>query len=92
MCITDPEWVEILERSRIGECSADVLKEMKKLVLINIDCEVPDFTNMPWNEAILVMPHHSIRTYWNTASLRRHYALTGNTLYSCEMEDSYGQV
>ena len=56
MCITDPEWVEILERSRIGECSEDDRKEMKKLVLTNTDCEVPDFTSMPWSEAILVMP------------------------------------
>ena len=91
MCITDAEWVEILKRSRIGECTEDDLKEMKKLVLTNAKCEVPNFTSAPWNEAILVTPHHGICTYWNTASLRKHCALTGNTLYSCDTEDSYGQ-
>jgi hypothetical protein len=65
--------------------------EMKKLVLTNTDCEVPDFTSMPWNEAILVMPCHSVCTYWNAVLLWRHCALTGNTLCSCDMEDSYGQ-
>jgi hypothetical protein len=91
MRITDAEWVEILERSRIGECTEDDLKEMKKLVLTNAECEVPDFTSTPWNKAILVTPCHSICTYWNAVSLWKHCTLTGNTLYSCDTEDSYGQ-
>ena len=72
MRIRDTRWMELLGRSREGECTEEDLKILQKLVLTNPDCVVSDFSVAPWNEVILVTPRHSARTYWNKAALHKH--------------------
>ena len=74
--ITDPIWSEILGRARIGECSTKDLEEIEKLVLTNPECDVPDFTKPPWDQAILVTPRHSVRNLWNEHAIAKHCAKT----------------
>ena len=88
--IRDTRWMELLARSREGECTEEDLDILQTLVLTNPDCVVPDFSVAPWNEAILVTPRHSARTYWNKAALHKHCANTGNVLYCCDAEDTIG--
>jgi len=63
--VKDKIWMEILNRLRIGECSGEDIDAIRKLVLPNDECEVPDFTRHPWNEAILVTSRHGIKDEWN---------------------------
>jgi len=45
--IKDPIWSDILGRARVGECRAEDLDEIEKLVLTNPECDVSDFTMGP---------------------------------------------
>jgi len=74
--IKDPIWSEILGRARIGECSTKDLEEIERLVLTNPECDVPDFTQAPWDQAILVTPRHSVRNLRNEHAIAKHCAKT----------------
>ncbi len=77
MRIHDPLWENILQRSCTGDCSKDDIIEIKKLVLGQPECTIPDFSRPPWNEAILITPHNSVRTSWNDAMLTSYCQKTG---------------
>jgi hypothetical protein len=86
--IKDAVWSNILGRARIGECSAADLEEIQKLVLTNPDCNIPDFSKTPWDQAVLVTPRHSVRHLWNEHAIIKHCAKTGNQRYNVPAEDS----
>jgi hypothetical protein len=79
------------KKARVGECMQANLEEIQKLVLINPECNVPEFSKSPWNNAILVTPRNSVRTAWNRAMLRKHCGNTGNILYVVDAEDTVGE-
>ena len=56
MRITDPLWESILMCACTGECTASDLAIINSLVLANKNCSIPNFTEPPWNETILVFP------------------------------------
>jgi hypothetical protein len=85
--IKDKIWADILSRLRVGECNANDIEEIEKLVLTNTACDVPDFTSAPWDEAILVTPRHSVKNLWNEHALARHCMKTGNQRYIVPAED-----
>lgn len=85
--VTDPTWTNILDRLRIGQCSESDIEEIRKLVLCNEDCDVPDFTTAPWNDAILVTSRHGVRQAWNDYSVRKHCKRTGRRRYVVRAED-----
>jgi hypothetical protein len=86
--IRDSVWMQILSRLRVGECTNDDIDEIRKLVLTNKDCKVPDFTKAPWKDAILVTSRHSVREAWNAASVKRHCVETGHPRYIVHAEDT----
>jgi hypothetical protein len=88
--VKDNVWLDILQRIRSGECTPTDLNEIRKLVLTNPECQVPDFTKPPWDDALLVTPRNSVRSAWNRAMLRKHCNRSGNLLYIVEAEDSVG--
>ena len=86
--IKDETWTNILSRLRVGECNESDLNEIRKLVLTNPDCDVPDFSKAPWDQAILVTPHHSVRKLWNEHAIAKHCIKTGNQRYIVPAEDT----
>jgi hypothetical protein len=86
--ITDIEWQVILDRSREGECTESDLQTIRKLIIMNPKCEVPDFKTNPWKTAILVTPRNCVWAAWNRLSLQCHCSETGNLLYICNAEDA----
>jgi len=46
------------------------------------------FSTPPWNDAVLITPHNSIQSKWNTRATEKHCSLTGEILYICPAEDS----
>ena len=86
--ITDKTWMDIMRRARVGECNANDLHEIEKLVLSNPECEVPDFSKAPWDEAILITPRHSIRNLWNDHALAKHCMKTRSQCYVVPAEDT----
>nr|GAT49182.1 predicted protein [Mycena chlorophos] len=87
MRMRDVQWMEILGRLRHGACTSEDVEEVKKLLVNHEDCLLPDFSQAPWNDAVLVTPRHGARVRWNTASLERHAAVTGQRLYVCPAHD-----
>ena len=81
MRIQDKVWQDILDRARTGDCTTQDISELKKLVLSNPECDVPNFENSPWNEAILVTSRNGVQTLWNNEALSRHCHKTGNVHY-----------
>ena len=87
MRIHDPTWVGILQRTRTGDCTSDDITEIRKLVLTNPYCEIPDFTKAPWNDTILVTSRNSVRVGWNSSALKSHCKSTGHTRYVLVADD-----
>jgi hypothetical protein len=86
--VKDETWAGILSRQRVGECSARDLEEIQKLVLTNPECDVPDFSKAPWDQAILVTPRHSVRNLWNEHALSKHCTKTRSQHYIIPAEDT----
>ena len=87
MRIHDPTWVGILQRTRTGDCTSEDITEIRKLVLTNPDCDIPDFQKAPWNDTILVTSRNSVRAGWNTSALESHCRSTGHIRYVLITDD-----
>lgn len=85
--VTDKVWTEILERLRIGQCSESDINEIRKLVVGNSECDVPDFSKPPWDDAILVTSRHGVRDAWNEFSVRKHCQKYKHRRYTIPAED-----
>lgn len=86
--IKDKTWMDIMRRARVGECNANDLHEIEKLVLTNPECDVPDFSKAPWDQAILITPRHSVRNLWNDHALAKHCTKTKSQGYMVPAEDT----
>jgi hypothetical protein len=86
--ITDPVWLDILGRARIGACTSEDLSEIRRLVLTMEDCKVPDFSVAPWVHAVLITPRNSVQIRWNNRATEKHRAQSGEVLFICPAEDS----
>ena len=91
MRITDSAWLGILQRSRDGTCTIDDLSEIRRLVLTNPRCDIPDFSKPPWSDAVLVTPRHGVRLLWNVAAVEKHSQRSGNMIYVSNAEDGRGR-
>lgn len=85
--VKDNIWTNILNQLRIGECTEEDVQEINKLVLSNSECNIPDFTQRLWSDAILFTPRHGVREVWNEHSVAKHYRATGNIRYIAPSED-----
>lgn len=54
--IRDPTWHQLLRNLRQVACTSSDREQLHKLVLTHPECEVPDFSLPPWNEAVLITP------------------------------------
>lgn len=86
--IQDPIWEHILTRTRSGECNADDLAEIDRLVLGNANCVLPDFLSPPWNDCVLVTPRNAVQALWNEQMLKTHCGRSGYTRYIIRATDS----
>ena len=86
--IHDAVWDGILHRARSGECTAEDISEIRKLVLTDPTCDVPDFLRTPWNGAILVTPRNSVRAAWNSFAVKQHCQRSGQTCYVVNADDT----
>lgn len=88
MRMQDAGWTAILQRSRDGECTDEDVTEIRKLVLTNPECEIPDFSLPPWDDAILVTPRNSVRTHWNERKVLDFSQKTKRTCYVVYASDT----
>ena len=88
MRVSDDVWTGILSRLRVGECTEDDIKEVRKLVLTNPDCDTPDFKTAPWCDATLITPRNATKDLWNAAALEKHCWTSGNRRYVVSAEDT----
>lgn len=91
MRIVDVEWDSILKRARTGDCTQQDIQEIRKLVLTNEECKVPDFSTEPWNDAVLVTPRNGSRVYWNMRKVEQHCRANGHTHYVFYARDNTKQ-
>lgn len=89
MRIQDQHWQDILQRSRTGDCTGEDIAEIRKLILTNPLCDVPNFSESPWNDAVLVTPRNGVRTFWNEQMLETHCRKTGEVHYIFYARDRY---
>jgi hypothetical protein len=88
--IDDELWVDILSRSREGTCMEADIHKIRKLILTDSQCNIPDFGCEPWNKAVLVTPRNCVKATWNRVSVCRHCNETGKLLYIFDAEDTVG--
>lgn len=88
MRVTDVVWDNILQRARNGACTYEDLAEIRRLVLTNKDCTIPNFQTAPWNDAVLITPRNSVRCQWNARATEKHSLWSGEMMYICPAEDS----
>jgi len=85
--VKDKIWMGILNRLRIGQCSGDDIDTIRKLVLPNEECDIPDFSKRPWSEATLITARHGVKDEWNYQAVRKHCKTTGNVKYVAPAQD-----
>ena len=88
MRIQDPVWEDILTRTRTGDCTAEDLAEIDRLVLENAECILPDFLSPPRNDFILVTLCNAMQMLWNELMLKTHCAHSSYTRYVIRATDS----
>jgi hypothetical protein len=88
--IQDEQWKQILHKLREGKCTNEDIWEIRKLIVNDPECEVPNFKLEPWDTAILVTPQNCVWMAWNRLSLHKHCKKTGNILYISYAEDTIG--
>lgn len=88
MRIIDAEWDAILKRACTGDCTSRDIEQLRKLVLSNLECDIPNFNAPPWNDAVLVTPRNGSRVYWNKQKLVQHCRATGHTHYVLYARDT----
>ena len=86
--VTDPEWQELLQHARMGNCQIKHLKLLHALTLTNPNCPDVDMSKAPWNEAVLVTPRHAVRNQWNEVAVLEHCSKTGSQLFISPAEDT----
>jgi PIF1-like helicase len=86
--VTDPEWMDLLRHGRHGACNDKHLKMMRSLILSHADCPPVDFSQPPWDNAVLVTPRHAVRVQWNNAAVAQHCSRTKQQLFTSVAEDS----
>ena len=85
--VRDAVWNDILHRSRTGDCTATDIDIIKKLVLTNPACDVPDFSCAPWSDAFLVTSRNAVREAWNDFKLAEHSCNTNAIRYVIYAKD-----
>ena len=72
MRVQDPEWHDLLQHVRYGNCLQSHIDELKKLIIKNPQCPETDYNTPPWNDARLVTPRHAVRSQWNSATIKKY--------------------
>ena len=85
--IQDPEWYDLLQHVRYGNCLQHHIDALKKLIITHPDCPPTDYNAPPWNEAKLVTPRHAVRLQWNSAAIRKYCSKSHRLLYICPAQD-----
>ncbi|KAF8256854.1 hypothetical protein EI94DRAFT_1479598, partial [Lactarius quietus] len=80
--VHDSGWNEILQRTRTGDCTNQDIASIRKLVLTNPDCNIPDFTCPPWSDTILVTSQNGVHSSWNEFMLAQHACRAGQIKYT----------
>jgi ATP-dependent exoDNAse (exonuclease V) alpha subunit len=58
------------------------------MAVSNPECDLPDFSTPPWNDATLITPRNATKDMWNTASIEKHCRTSGNRKYIVSAEDT----
>ena len=87
MRVHDPEWHNLLQHVRYGNCLQHHIDELKKLIITNSKCPRTDYDSPPWSDAKLVTPRHAVRTQWNSAAIRKYCGKKNRRLYICPAQD-----
>ena len=80
--VIDAVWNDFLHHLRHGQVQPQHLQILENLCLTNPSCPRPDFTQKPWNAAILVTPRHAVRVEWNEHALRKHCNEHGQQIFT----------
>lgn len=91
MRIINVKWDHILKCTRTGDCMESNIEELRKLVLTNENCHLPDFTAPPWDDTMLVTPCNSAHVYWNERKVEQHCCTSGEMHYMLYAHDSTKQ-
>jgi len=87
VCVTDSEWLGLLQHVRHGNCTEAHLSMLRKLVLTHEGCPSTDFGSPPWSEALLITPRHAVRMKWNSMSVKARCNAQDVTLIRCPAFD-----
>jgi hypothetical protein len=85
--VQDDIWQDVLQHVHHGNCHAEHVDIIRKLIITNPKCPHTDYDSVPWKDAKLVTPQHGVRTLWNLAAVRKHCAENHQRLYVCPCED-----
>ena len=79
--VVDPIWIDIFRHLRHEQVEPRHIKTLEELCPTNPLSPATDFSQKPWNSAVLVTPRHTIRTEWNRHALRKHCVDNNHQLF-----------
>ncbi|KAG2343167.1 hypothetical protein BDR05DRAFT_836661, partial [Suillus weaverae] len=86
--VTDPQWNDLLCHIQHGSCGHQHIELLHSLILTNSQCPPTDFSSLPWNDAVLVAPHHAICHQWNSKITKNYCQQSHNQLFICQALDT----
>ena len=87
---SDPVWQNVLQHVRYGTCRQPHLDTLRSMILSSPDCPAIDFSQAPWDDAVLITPRHSVRKRWNSEMCKRECQRKGVPLFRFRAEDTMG--
>lgn len=85
--MTDSVWRVRKSRLRHGRVSPHDITMLRSPIIGHESAPPDDFNQLPWADAHLVTPRHSVRVEWNREAVRKHCKQTGNQLFVCKADD-----
>jgi len=88
MRVVDSEWLDVLRHVRNGNCGAHHLDILHSVTISPGFHAQDNFSTHPWNDAVLIMPRHSVRRQWNEAMCIKHSQSQSRQLFICKADDT----
>ena len=86
--VIDTDWLDLLQHVCNGNCWSHHINMLHSLIITNPNCLSTDFSQSPWNCAVLITPRHSVCRHWNISMSRKHCQQTNQQLFMCPAMNS----
>ena len=87
--VHDEVWYQFLRRLRNGNVTHKDISMLRSLILL--PSNTINFDELPWRDAFLITPRHSVRAEWNKKAVQKTCEREKQQLFICPAKDRIGE-